>query len=462
MNAKQRVILIFTCFTIVIVFIINLSEYYFINQRAFDDFYKRLEIRAISAGKARFAEDELSKSAYDQIRKEHLETLKDENEYFVMLRWEGDKLVSDTEVVNSTFIQTAINTGQARYRVGDYFYLGQLYEDHHYGGEKINYVTVLSARNDFLDDYLNNLSSIFVISCLLTVGMSLVLGVFFSRLVLKPVKEMSKRMKDISANKLHLRLGDSNGKKDEMSLMADTFNDMLDRLEIAFESQKNFISNASHEFNTPLTSIIGEAEYALAKSRNEDTYREVITAIHGQAERLKNITASLFQIAQTGYDGERQPFVTVRVDEVLYTAKAAAERIHPESDIYVDVGLMPDNTKLLKVDGNEELLEVAFVNIIINACKYSDYKPVKIVLAASTKDVIVIIEDNGVGIPEDELKYIYDPFFRASNTTTYKGYGIGLPLTRNIIKLHGGTMNVYSKQNEGTRVKITMPVKKLL
>lgn len=456
---KVRGILIFTFFTIGLVCIINISEYYFINQRAFDDFYKRLEIRAIVAAKEKFAEDELSKSAYDQIRKEHLETLKGEQEYFIQLRQENNRAVADTTVVTDGFLETAIQKGQARHREGDRFYLAQLYEDHFYGGEKIQYITVLSARNEFLEDYLNNLKSIFIISCLLTAAMSVLLGVLFSRIFMKPIKVISRRMKDISANKLHLRLATNDKSNDEMALLTGTFNDMLDRLEIAFESQKNFISNASHEFNTPLTAIIGEAEYALTKTRTAEEYQQTILTMHAQAERLKNITASLLQIAQTGYNGQRQPFTTVRVDEVLYKSKRLAEKINPESHILIDVGLMPDSNALLEVNGNEELLEAAFVNILINACKYSDYKPVSVALAASNRDVILVVQDKGVGIPEDELKYIYDPFFRASNTKSFKGYGIGLPLTRNIVKLHGGMLEVYSKQDRGTKVKISLPIR---
>lgn len=455
---KLRGILIFTSFTICLVLVINISEYYFITKRAFDDFYKRLEIRAIVATRARFEEEDLSKSAYDQIRKEHLETLVGEQEHFIKLNIVGGKTVPDTVMVSDAFMNAAITKGQSRTRQGGRFYLAQLYEDHLDDDEKIRYVTVLSARSEFLEDYLDNLRNIFIVSCLLTIAMSVILGAFFSRIFMKPIKVISRRMRDISANKLHLRLDDNKKANDEMSMLTGTFNDMLDRLEIAFESQKNFISNASHEFNTPLTAIIGEAEYALAKTRSADDYEKAICAMYAQAERLKNITASLLQIAQTGYDGERQPFSTLRIDEVVYKAKEVVEKMNPDSNIMIDASLMPDNNILLEVKGNEELLEVGFVNIMINACKYSDNKPVSVTIAASNKSVIIILQDRGVGIPENELKYIYDPFFRASNTKDFKGYGIGLPLTRNIVKLHGGVLEVYSKQDKGTKVKIILPI----
>jgi signal transduction histidine kinase len=114
----------------------------------------------------------------------------------------------------------------------------------------------------------------------------------------------------------------------------------------------------------------------------------------------------------------------------------------------------------LKVKGNEQLLHLALSNIISNACKYSNNNVVNVSIGASDQNVFVIVKDNGIGIPDNELKYIYDPFFRASNTLKYEGYGIGLPLTRNIIRLHNGEIIVSSIVGQGTTVQINLPIGK--
>jgi signal transduction histidine kinase len=119
---------------------------------------------------------------------------------------------------------------------------------------------------------------------------------------------------------------------------------------------------------------------------------------------------------------------------------------------------MPEDPKKLKIVGNSQLLHLALSNIVSNACKYSSNKPVKISIGSTDKDLIIVVKDSGVGIPEPELKYIYDPFFRASNTKNFEGYGIGLPLARNIIRLHNGTINVSSQKNEGTTVQLRFPL----
>ncbi|MBP1652745.1 MAG: histidine kinase, partial [Bacteroidetes bacterium] len=217
---------------------------------------------------------------------------------------------------------------------------------------------------------------------------------------------------------------------------------MLDRLETAFETQNNFVSNASHELGTPLTAIIGEAELALNKQRSDAEYRQSIQVILGEAERLEHITKSLLRLAQTGFGGKGQQRERIRVDELIFSVKDTIDQINPDN----------------KVLGDAQLLHLAFSNIVQNACKYSDNHPVSVALAATDTNIILLIQDQGIGIPASELPFIYDPFFRASNTSGYKGYGIGLPLSRNIIRLHGGNIIVNSQQGKGTEIRITLPV----
>jgi signal transduction histidine kinase len=233
---------------------------------------------------------------------------------------------------------------------------------------------------------------------------------------------------------------------------------MLDRLETAFETQNNFISNASHELSTPLTTIIGETEVTLSKSRSDKEYVESLTTILSEAERLEKITKSLLFLAQTGFEGKTQKFDKVRVDQLLWDVKNTIDKINPKNKVQINTSLMPESPEQLKIKGNEQLLHLALTNLVSNACKYSNNKPVTVSIGASGDKVIIVIKDTGVGIPEAELKFIYDPFFRASNVTEYEGYGIGLPLARNIVRMHAGELVVFSKINEGTTVQVSFPI----
>lgn len=446
----------FSLFAVGIVLFANVLEYYSVNQNTFEDFYKRLEIRAIVAAKAKFEEDNLSKTAYADIRKQHLEKLPKEDEIFIHVVRKGGRLSADTVMYNDEFLKTAIQKGQARYRDGDQFHLAHLYTDSTDATPEY-YIAVLSAKNEFIGDYLNNLKRVILLTISLTIVVSLVIGLWVTGLILKPIRSITAGMRDITANKLHLRLNAKDG-SDEISDLAATFNDMLDRLEIAFESQKNFISNASHELNTPLTTIIGESEYTLIKERPVETYQQSLNVILFQAERLKSITASLLYIAQTGFDGEKQEFAEIRIDEVLFSAKSVVDSIISDNQVYINLDLLPEDDNQLIVNGNQQLLETALVNVISNGCKYSDNGKVNVTIAASNKNVVLIVEDYGIGIPPKEISQIFDPFFRASNTRGIDGYGIGLPLSRNIIRLHNGELLVFSEVNKGTKIKIILPI----
>jgi signal transduction histidine kinase len=250
-----------------------------------------------------------------------------------------------------------------------------------------------------------------------------------------------------------------NDEDDEMSELAHNFNDMLDRLETSFESQSNFISNASHELNTPLTSIIGEADVTLTRIRSTEEYVEALNNILMEAEKLNKKTKALLFLAQTAFNGKALEFKLVRVDQLILDVKETMNRIHPDNKVTIDFSLLPDNPLKLKISGNEQLLHLALSNIVLNAYKYSNNQPVIVSLGMSYDMLIIIVKDTGIGIPENEIKFIYDPFFRASNTTNYEGYGIGLPLTRNIIKIHKGILNVNSTVFKGTTIEIRLPKK---
>jgi signal transduction histidine kinase len=353
-----------------------------------------------------------------------------------------------------SFYLDLLNNQRAVYRKGDEYFAGIL---HRQNGKKI--IVVVSAENDYIKNQLLNLRTILITGFVLSTVLIFALGLFFSKQIFLPIRKMTQKVKNINTENLHLRLNIGKN-KDEISDLALTFNNMLDRLETSFESQNNFVSNASHELSTPLTSIIGEAELALQKERSPERYREAMLIILKESERLRAIIQSLLNLAQTGFDGKKQTLVTLRADEVVLSAKSAVDRIYPNNQVKIDYALLPEDDEKLKVKGNEPLLILALTNIMLNACKYSDNQEVIVAIASSNTKLFILIKDKGIGIPQQELRYIYDPFFRASNTGEVKGYGIGLPLARNIIRIHKGELNVTSSINKGTEVQIALPIDK--
>jgi signal transduction histidine kinase len=453
MKIKTKIILAFFISSLCITLLLSASVYYFIIRYSFADFYKRLEIRGVVTAKAILDHEEASASVLQEVREMHLERLPEEKEYFYQIT-PGKTFEQEARQLNLplSFFTTLIEQGEATHQNNNTFFAGIKY-----AGKNGLYAVIISADNYYTLQHLDKLRTIFFIGIVATSLISLFISIAFSRQVLSPVKEITSRVKEISSQNLHLRL-DVRNNHDEIGELEKTFNNMLDRLETSFETQNNFISNASHELSTPLTTIIGEAEVTLSRPRTTDEYIESIEVILRKAERLENITKSLLFLAQTGFNGKVQKFDTVRADELLWDVKNTIDKINPDNNIRINLSLMPENPEKLAIKGNPQLLHIAISNIIGNACKYSDNKPVTVSLGTSIDKVIIVVKDKGIGIPKEELKYIYDPFFRASNTRNHEGYGIGLPLARNIVRLHKGEILVSSSPNEGTTVQLTFPI----
>lgn len=176
-----------------------------------------------------------------------------------------------------------------------------------------------------------------------------------------------------------------------------------------------------------------------------------------EAEKLKAITSGLLELAQSSFHGHLV-YDEVNVDELVHNSIHVATKVYPGCTIRLDQSLRPAAHRELTIRGNAQLFELAISNVLLNACKYSGDKPVTLAVGLSKSQVIFIITDQGIGIPAGEIKHIFDPFFRASNVRNTRGYGIGLPLARNIVHLYKGVIEIHSKENSGTEVIIKFPL----
>lgn len=452
MKIRTKIILVFAALTLAVVLVTSFFVYYLANQYSFEDFYKRLEIRAYITAKASLPYFESDAAVYNEIRDKHLEKMPSEQEYLLKVDTLTHVVQHDDRLsLPETFYSQAIHTGKATYRQGDRFFEGILYKS-----KQGHYLVIISAINQYSKEYLQELQHILIISLLIASFAIIMTGQFFSQYILRPIRQMMLQVKNISSRNLHLRVEEA-GSRDELNELASTFNNMLDRLETAFETQNNFVSNASHEFSTPLTAIIGEAELSLSRERTTEDYKRAIKTILEQAERLEHITRSMLQLAQTGFDGKKQEWCLVRTDELLFTVKSIVDRLYPGNQVEIDYSLFPEEDEKLTVNGNFQLLELALSNIVTNAIKYSNNQPVSLALAATHTRIIIIVKDRGIGIPQEDLPYIFSPFFRASNTSDFKGYGIGLPLAMNIVRMHKGEIIVNSIVQQGTEIRVELP-----
>jgi len=431
--------------------LINAAIFYFVSKFNFDDFFKRLEARVNIAAEINLHPDEKS-SSYQEVRTRYLEKLEHEREYIIKL---NDSTVAKFEKdlnLPHSFYTTIVNEGRARYNNGNDFYAGSSFKTDHG-----NYLVIISAANPSGFNELATLKRVLFIVFFIAVFLTYVIGKVFSFYTVKPVNKVIRSVKKISADNLHMRLEEKKG-KDEISELILTFNNMLNRLETAFETQNNFVSNASHELKTPMSIITSETELLL--SQNELPPKAIASAkiILSHAEKLGHITTSLLALAQTGFDGKKQNWQLIRVDELVLMVADSVKKIDPDTNVQINFDTLPDNDKSLYTEGNINLLQLALSNIVLNACKYSNNRPVEIQISCDQERISLSVKDQGIGIPKNEQQHIFEPFFRASNTGDFEGYGIGLPLTLNIIRIHKGSIGIISEEKIGTEMRIILPI----
>ncbi|HYG04545.1 MAG TPA: HAMP domain-containing sensor histidine kinase [Chryseosolibacter sp.] len=306
----------------------------------------------------------------------------------------------------------------------------------------------LPAQHE-LDILIKAISFGWIVSILL----SYVAGLYFSANALRPVKHVVKEVTRINKDNLSYRLH-TTGKAesiDEIDELIITFNALLTRIESAFIIQKRFVQNASHELKTPLTAIMAEAELALTKDRPLEEYKRTLDVILLETERLVRITQALLTLARTEEGTVHSEMEKINILELLEQTLNTFRLHHPEK--VVDGQFEKAN---VLVSGNAPLLQTAILNILDNAGKYSKSKIV-VSASADVHSVDIRITDFGIGIPEHELNKIKAPLFRASNVAEIQGAGLGLSLVDRIARVHGGSLDLTSKVNEGTSCVLTIP-----
>jgi signal transduction histidine kinase len=390
MKIQTQTAILFTSITASIILLLSGFVYYFTSRFATTDFHKRLEIRAYIAARVMLEKDETSIDAYSVIRNEHLEVLAGEQEYFIRLDTVANKtLKAGTVDLPFSFKRDVVDNGTANFSKDGVYFTGIFYRDN-----EGDFIVILSARNDTLSNTMSNLRDLLLLGFIAGVIITYTTALFFSRYTFKPVRTIIRNVKSINAENLAMRLPEKTG-KDEVSELSYTFNEMLDRLQTSFETQNNFVSNASHEFRTPLAAIIGEADLANSRQRSEADLRQSISRIMLQAEKMKHISDSLLSLAQTGFDGKRQEMHNIRIDELMWSVKQRVQEIVSNCDIRLDLQQLPESAEDLVIVGNEKLLLLAFSNIVMNACKYSGNSPVTISLRKVDDHIHITTEDRG-------------------------------------------------------------------
>lgn len=452
MKIRTRLTILFTLITATILLAFATVIYISAKENREKEFYSLLRKEALTKANLFFNAKVETKTLQD-IYKNNRQIL---NEVEVAIYDSSFNLLYhdavDIDYVKETpeMINEIYQKGEKQFYQEEWQVIGLRYEF-----ENKDFIITATAIDQYgynkLDSLLKNSIIVFVISILFIY----IAGRFFSKRVFDPVKEMTEKAKVISATNLDLRLN-SNGSKDELSELANTFNEMLSRLENSFDAQKHFVSNISHELRTPLAAIITELELSINKEKNVTEYKSTIQNALGDAKKLVRLSNSLLDLAKASYDPAEISFKQIRIDEILLDARQQVQQVNPDYKVDIVFEQEFDNDKQITINGNEYLLKVAFANLFENGCKFSKDKQSSVSIFFEKEKIHLRFNDKGIGISEVDLKNIFTPFYRGENKLFADGNGIGLSLTQKIIHLHKGSISVQSKQHLGTTFTVEL------
>lgn len=324
----------------------------------------------------------------------------------------------------------------------------------HYEIDDVKMTVIAAGSMDYVTESLNDLILLLLILVPVYLLISAVGAFFLAKRAMRPIRQITKTAQAIESGDMAQRIHDVDS-KDEVGELADTFNGMLDTLEVSFQRERQFTSDASHELRTPITVIATCTEDALGDNGAVNCLENLET-IKGEAARMTKIISQLLMLSR-GYEG-RCHFEPDRiclydmVDSVSEELKDTAEEMC--ISIHNDVG------KNIDVTADQSLMTQLFVNLIGNAVKYgSAGGNVWLNAREQNGQLHIEVSDDGIGISEDDQTHIFERFYRADKARDRTGSGLGLAIVKWIVDLHSGAIGVKSSLGHGTTFEITLPNK---
>jgi signal transduction histidine kinase len=456
MNIRTKLTLRFSIIVATILITFSASIYYLSAEYRKEEFYSRLESRAITTARLFVSVQEVDNKLLRIIDRNSIHAMFQEK---VLVFNESNQVVySSLDDFTVDYSDSLINQIRGRKKV-EYSKDGNEFVGIAYSAGNKEFVVVASAYDRYGNSKLNNLAHVLWAGLIVGLLSTVLFGVVFSRLVLYPLARMNAEVSGISAGSLSRRIDEGN-KRDEIAQLAINFNKMLERIESAFNIQRQFVSSASHELRTPLNAISSQLQLLLSQRRTSEEYEKALNSLLDDARALVNLTNGLLNLAQFNIDRQRDQFRPVRVDEILFAAQQELGKSRPNYHFQIEYGIMPDEESQLQIKGDETLLKTAFLNLMDNACKFSEDHSVKITFIAKYNSIEIIFQDKGIGISEEDQKKIFMPFFRGSNARNHiQGHGIGLALSHRIVQLHGGDIYIHSIVGEGSDIRVIFSTK---
>lgn len=448
MKIQHKIILISSGVFAFILIITSIIIYNAFSKSSENIFYRELSRTAELSALFYLEEDELSRLNYAPIS-EAFSNLSS-NEIISIYNEKGELYFNTQpqEISSSTLLDRIRSNKKENFQIGNYFYHGLFYKDNQ--GE---FVILVGAENPHFENQQQNLLFILIITFLLGLSILIVTTNHLSRLVYRPVTNVIKQVNSLNLHKKSLLL-EYPHTKDELEDLFRAFNSLLAEIEHTYGIQKNFINHASHELKTPLAGLISDIEITMRKERDLEFYKDKMQLIYDDAIRLKQILDNLLILSEL----ERRkikPLENVRVDEVFWDVLEQLSKKYNPEKFQLELKIPQESFRYLNHSSNITLLYIAIYNFLDNSAKFSSPQGVvNIIFLIHHNNLKIVIEDKGIGIAQEEIRLLEQPFYRAKNAATHEGNGLGFSIAVMILKLYNIEFTIKSELNKGTTISL--------
>src|SRR5699024_10542655 len=287
----------------------------------------------------------------------------------------------------------------------------------------------------------------------ITIFLSIVFVLINIKFLVRPITRLTKATKQLATGDFSVDL--STNRDDELGKLTNSFSSMAEQLRKSDDIKNEFISNVSHDIQSPLSNIKGYAQLLDKKTLSEEDKQTYLSVIYKEVDRLSSLTKQLLFLTSLQHDdgllNQSTYSLSDQLQELIFNYKWELEN----NGLMVSYSL-PETT----IYADEALLHNVFENLLTNAIKYNvENGTIDVKIIENKQSVDVSFTDSGIGISKDMQKRLFDRFFRgeSSRTNTIEGTGLGLSIVETIVKRHGGVITVESKENEGTTFVVSLP-----
>jgi signal transduction histidine kinase len=367
----------------------------------------------------------------------------------------------ETEIVVENFDPTV--TAGSYYTVGNFFntfeedvlsVFAPITTDYRVKG----YVVIHCAMST-IEAEANSLLNISYLMLVILFLLSLIILIFFTEIVYIPLRKITEATEQYASGNMHYEF--SVESEDEMGYLAASLSYMASEIARSEDDQKKFVANVSHDFRSPLTSIRGYLEAMIDGTIPPEMYDKYLNIVLNETDRLTKLTNSLLTLNNLNTNGMMLNKTDFDINRTIRNVAASFEGTCRQKMIAIELVLTGDE---MYVVADMDKIQQVLYNLLDNAIKFSHHNSIiKMETTEKRNKIFISVKDSGIGIPKDDLKLIWDRFYKSdlSRGKDKKGTGLGLSITKEIIQAHGEHINVISTEGVGTEFIFSLPKSKM-